>query len=71
MLIRFPLEIENKPKKRRVESWPNVIGGGLIILSVILILIFIIVPMVGEKYEHERGRPGGASTPRAGNATDH
>lgn len=31
---------------QRIESWPNVIGKGLIVLSVILFLVYVFFPML-------------------------
>jgi hypothetical protein len=49
-VIRFPLEItqsERAPQKR--ESWPNVIGKGLVILAVILFLVYFFFPSLDSQ----------------------
>lgn len=46
-MIRLPLEItESERAPERPESWSNVIGKGLIVVSIMLWLVYFFFPLM-------------------------
>ncbi len=48
-LIRFPLELSpQKPaKRRRPETWREVILGGIAVVALLAFIVYVLIPLLG------------------------